>query len=70
MKLHKVITEVLEQSGESLTCREIADRVNRSGLYKSEVAVEQISARINSGEYCHLFKKDKTLRPMLISLSD
>lgn len=72
MDLHDVIISVLNQSNRALTCREIAERVNNSGLYtnRPDVPPSQISARINRKTYSHLFIKDKSVTPMLISLSD
>lgn len=72
MELHKAIIEVLKKSGKPMTCADIADKINSSKIYsrgdKDPVEGGQISARINVETYSHLFKKDKNIRPMLVSL--
>lgn len=72
MELHEVIKHILKQANKPLTCTEIAEKVNDSKLYpkRNDVPSNQISARINRKKYSYLFKKDKTVRPMLISLSE
>lgn len=70
MELHEAIVEVLKEANKPLTYSEIANRINQRRLYtptNGEMLMSrQISARVahNLG----LFKKDKTYRPMLISL--
>jgi|SRR5581483_9411792 len=59
--LHAALVRVLEDRGnEWMTARELADEVNRRGLYRtrdgSPVEVNQVHARTNN--YAHLFEKD------------
>jgi hypothetical protein len=74
MELHDAIIQVLEKAREPLTAQEIADRINSGGLYSrkvddSPVPARQITARINVKNYSHRFTKDKSVKPMLISLA-
>jgi hypothetical protein len=59
--LHEALARVLEDAGnEGMTARELADAVNRRGLYRKRdggpVEVNQVHARINN--YTDLFEKD------------
>jgi hypothetical protein len=61
MTLHEALARVLEDTGnEWTTARELADDVNRRGLYRkrdgSPVEVNQVHARTNN--YTQLFEKD------------
>lgn len=61
LTLHEALARVLEDGGnEGMTARELADTVNRRGLYRkrngSPVEVNQVHARINN--YGDLFEKD------------
>jgi hypothetical protein len=61
LTLHEALARVLEDGGnEAMTARELADAVNRRGLYRkrdsSPVEVNQVHARINN--YGDLFEKD------------
>lgn len=61
LTLHEALVRVLEDTGnEGMTARELADGVNRRGLYRkrdgSPVEVNQVHARVNS--YDGLFEKD------------
>ncbi|WP_412096421.1 winged helix-turn-helix domain-containing protein [Bacteroides heparinolyticus] len=71
MLLHDAILEVLKRSGKPMTCSEIRDEIVKQKLYQkkdcSSLNSGQISARIN--HYPHLFNKDTSCSPMLISLS-
>ena len=68
--LHDVIAEVLKKAGKPLTVAEITVKVNELGTYKrydgQPVGTSQVSARINN--YPLMFVKDKSFRPMKISL--
>lgn len=70
MNLHDAIIQILREVGTPLSCRDIADIINKTQLYKkgnlSPIKGGQISARIN--QYPNLFKVDRTSKPMLISL--
>ena len=70
MNLHDAIIQILREVGTPLSCRDIADIINKAQLYKkgnlSPIKGGQISARIN--QYPNLFKVDRTSKPMLISL--
>lgn len=70
MNLHDAIIQVLREMGTPLSCRDIADIINKTQLYKkrdlSHIKGGQISARIN--QYPYLFKVDRTSKPMLVSL--
>src|SRR5437868_3786180 len=53
LTLHEALARVLEDAGnEGMTARELADTVNRRGLYRkrdgSSVEVNQVHARINN----------------------
>lgn len=71
MTLHEAIILVISSAKRPLTSSEIADEVNRKRLYikgdGSFVEPSQIMARIN--KYPHLFQKDYSTRPCLISLN-
>jgi hypothetical protein len=61
LTLHEAIARVLEDAGnEWMTARELADAVNRRGLYRkrdgSPVEVNQVHARMNN--YTDLFEKN------------
>jgi hypothetical protein len=61
LTLHEALARVLEDAGnEWMTARELADEVNRRGLYRkrdgSTVEVNQVHARTNN--YRDLFEKD------------
>lgn len=61
LTLHVALTRVLEDTGNGwMTARELADEVNRRGLYRkrdgSAVEVNQVHARTKN--YEHLFEKD------------
>src|SRR5262249_51664880 len=61
LTLHEAIARVLEDAGnEWMTARELADAVNRRGLYRkrdgSPVEVNQVHARMNN--YSDLFEKN------------
>jgi hypothetical protein len=61
LTLHEALARVLEDAGnEGMTARELADAVNRRGLYRkrdgSTVEVNQVHARINN--YGDMFEKD------------
>jgi HB1, ASXL, restriction endonuclease HTH domain len=61
MTLHDALAHVLREGGnEGLTARELADAVNRRGLYHkrdgSPVEVNQVQARVNN--YGSIFEKD------------
>jgi HB1, ASXL, restriction endonuclease HTH domain len=61
LTLHEALARVLEDAGnEGMSARELADAVNRRGLYRkrngSPVEVNQVHARINN--YGNLFEKD------------
>lgn len=51
MNLHDAIIQVLKKAGTPLSCRDIADIINKDQLYKkrdlSPIKGGQISARIN-----------------------
>lgn len=68
--LHEVISEVLKKAGTPLTVAEITVKVNELGTYKrydgQPVDTSQVNARIN--KYPSLFVKDKSVKPMKISL--
>lgn len=68
--LHEVIVEVLKAAGTPLTVSEITVKVNELGTYKrydgQPVDTSQVNARIN--KYPSLFVKDKSVKPMKISL--
>ncbi len=68
--LHEVISEVLKKAGTPLTVAEITVKVNELGTYKrydnQPVDTSQVNARIN--KYPSLFVKDKSFKPMKISL--
>jgi len=68
--LHEVIVDILKEAGSPLTVAEITVRVNEQGKYKrydgQSVDTSQVNARIN--KYPSLFVKDKSERPMKISL--
>ena len=70
MNLHNAIIQVLKKAGTPLSCRDIADIINKDQLYKkrdlSPIKGGQISARIN--QYPYLFKVDRTSKPILVSL--
>lgn len=57
MKLHEAMQDVLRQAGISLTARQIADEIERRGLYfrgdGQPPPPKQVSARFNN--YRHLF---------------
>ena len=61
MLLHDAITNVLEQNARLMSTREIANVINRQGLYSrgdgNPVPASQISARIGNPGYAHLFNK-------------
>lgn len=64
LKLHEAIEIILKDSNHPMTSREIADEVNKRGLYHRKVDSEpvpasQISARIN--HYPLIFKKEGSL---------
>lgn len=69
-ELHDVIAEVLKTAKAPLTVAEITVKVNELGTYQrydgQPVDTSQVNARIN--KYPSLFVKDKTVKPMLISL--
>lgn len=71
MELHDAIIVVLKEANRPLTCSEIAQKINARNLYergdKKPLKSNQITARINSPSYQHLFEKDQTHTPMLIS---
>ncbi len=63
LTLHEALARVLEDGGnEGMTARELADAVNRRGLYRkrngSPVEVNQVHARINN--YGDLFEKNES----------
>lgn len=70
MTLHEAIILVISSVQKQLTCSEVANEINRKHLYikrdGSFVEASQIMARIN--KYPHLFQKDYSTRPCLISL--
>ncbi len=72
MELQNAMISVLKETGCPLTCPAIAEKINARNLYKrgdgGPLKGGQISARIS--KYPHLFKKDKTHTPMLISLNE
>lgn len=49
MTLHEAMQDVLHRAGEPLTSREIADEINRRGLYErgdgAQLGASQVSAR-------------------------
>lgn len=57
MTLHDAIVQILEEAGRPLSTREIADRVNQSGLYsrKDEKLVEKGQIRSRVKNYSKLF---------------
>lgn len=64
LKLHEAIEIVLKESGRLMSCREIADEVNRRGLYHRKkddnpVPPRQISLRVKN--YPLLLEKVGTL---------
>ena len=63
MKLHEAIKVVLEESGRSMSTREIAAEVNRRGLYRkkdgSEVTDFQVHGRTKN--YPKLFRREGTI---------
>ena len=68
MTLHDALARVLRESGnEGLTARELADAVNRRGLYQkrdgSPVEVNQVQARVNN--YGSIFEKDGSVVRLL-----
>lgn len=71
MTLHEAIILVISSVKGPLTSSEIAGEVNRKRLYTkgdgSFVEPSQIMTRIN--KYPHLFQKDYSTRPCLISLN-
>jgi hypothetical protein len=63
MTLHKAIKQVLEENkGKSMTPQEIADELNRKGLYQkrdgTEIKCNQVSARISNHRYRHMFNRN------------
>ncbi len=70
--LHDAITEVLRQAGRPLTTAEIAEAVNRSGIYVRgdgvPVPSAQISARIS--HYPSLFSINRATSPKTICLKN
>lgn len=64
LKLHEAIQIVLKEADRPMTSREIADEINKRGLYhrkvdSNTVPPNQISARINN--YPLLFEKEGAL---------
>lgn len=74
MTLHEAIEKILQETGQPMTTREIADMVNKRGLYTRKdgnpVTATQISARVRNYEY--LFSRDldriKLVEDDLVSL--
>lgn len=68
--LHEVIADVLKTACTPLSVAEITVKVNELGSYKrydgQPVDTTQVNARIN--KYPSLFVKDKSVKPMKISL--
>lgn len=63
LKLHEAIQIVLKESGRPMSCREIADEVNKQGLYHRKkddkpVPPGQISLRVKN--YPLLFEKENS----------
>ncbi len=60
MTLHEAIVRVLQTKGKSMTTQEIADELNRNGLYSkrdgSTITTFQIHGRTRN--YCHLFHRE------------
>lgn len=64
LKLHEAIQIVLKEANRPMTSREIADKINKRGLYHRKadskpVPPSQISARVNN--YPLLFEKEEAL---------
>lgn len=61
MLLHEAIIHVIEQNSKSMSSSEIAEEINRQGLYirgdENPVPASQISARINNVSYKRFFTK-------------
>ncbi len=70
MKLHEAIIKTLNEKGNRLTSREIADYINQNKLYIREdneaVPTSQINARIKN--YSRFFIKEKSGHLNLYSL--
>ena len=63
MKLHEAITQVLKEAGRPMTTNEIADALNRNGLYQkrdgSAISAFQIHGRTRN--YSHLFDRNGSM---------
>jgi hypothetical protein len=70
--LHDAIIRILQEARKPLTCSMIAEKINAKHLYqrgdKAPLKGGQIAARID--KCSKYFNKDKTQRPMLISLAN
>ena len=68
--LHEAIIKVISELNKPLTSNEIADLINKKSYYKrgdeNIIPASQITARVN--KYPNLFIKDKSTKPMKISL--
>ena len=60
--LHEAIIIVLRERGRAMTAQEIADEINRRGLYKRKngtpLPADQVRRRVTKREYAHLFDYD------------
>jgi hypothetical protein len=74
LKLHEAIVRLLKEKKQPMTCREIADALNKKSWYErgdnGPLPSNQISARIKRKTYQHLFKVNRGTRPMEIGLPE
>ena len=70
MTLHEAIEKILQQVGQPMTAREIADALNKNKWYvkgdRSQIRTNQITARVD--DHHELFEIDRSISPHKIKL--
>ena len=71
--LHEEIQAILmANDNKGMSYREIADEVNRRGIYRkrngTNMQADQIRARINKKKYSHLFEKKQEDTGVMVTL--
>lgn len=63
MELHEAIEKVLENENRPMTAKEIAEKINKQGLYergdKQPLPASQVSARVSNKTYTSQFKNEE-----------
>ena len=72
MKLHEAIDQVLSEAGRAMSSRELADEINRRGLYTrpsdgEPLQAKQVAARVRRRTYRERYRIDETHRISLVA---